>query len=81
MRNSEYSPTLDEFREIAKTYNLIPVGRDILADTETPVSAFMKIDNNGAAFLLESVEHGKRGQVQFYRGLGKGYNKGNFRRS
>ena len=60
MRNSEYSPTLDEFREIAKTHNLIPVGRDILADTETPVSAFMKIDSNGEAFLLESVEHGEK---------------------
>ncbi|MFZ3071915.1 MAG: anthranilate synthase component I [Thermodesulfobacteriota bacterium] len=60
MRNSVYSPTLDEFREIAKTHNLIPVGRDILADTETPVSAFMKIDNGGEAFLLESVEHGEK---------------------
>lgn len=60
MRNSEYSPTLDEFREIAKTHNLIPVSRDILADTETPVSAFMKIDDGGAAFLLESVEHGEK---------------------
>src|SRR3990170_2877390 len=78
MRNSEYSPTLDEFREIAKTHNLIPVGRDILADTETPVSAFMKIDRKGAAFLLESVEHGEKwGRYSFIgastRAVIKGY--------
>ncbi|HEY4707514.1 MAG TPA: anthranilate synthase component I, partial [Thermodesulfobacteriota bacterium] len=31
-----------------------------LADTDTPVSAFMKIDNGGDAFLLESVEGGEK---------------------
>ncbi|MEK7773148.1 MAG: chorismate-binding protein, partial [Deltaproteobacteria bacterium] len=34
--------------------------RDILADTDTPVSAFMKIDNGGDSFLLESVEGGEK---------------------
>lgn len=39
---------------------VIPLYRDILADTETPVSAFMKIDEGGSAYLLESVEGGEK---------------------
>lgn len=39
---------------------MVPVFRDILADTDTPVSAFMKIDAGGDAFLLESVEGGEK---------------------
>ncbi|MDP2689648.1 MAG: anthranilate synthase component I [Deltaproteobacteria bacterium] len=39
---------------------MVPVYRDILADTETPVSAFMKIDDRKDAFLLESVEGGEK---------------------
>jgi len=38
---------------------MVPVFRDILADTDTPVSAFMKINGGGDAFLLESVEGGE----------------------
>ena len=40
--------------------NLVPVYREILADLETPVSAFLKIDDGGDAFLLESVEGGEK---------------------
>lgn len=39
---------------------MVPVFRDILADTDTPVSAFMKINDGGDAFLLESVEGGEK---------------------
>jgi len=45
---------------MAKRFNVIPVYREILADMETPVSAFMKIDRGGDAFLLESVERGEK---------------------
>ena len=38
----------------------MPVYRDILADTETPVSAFLKIDDGSDAFLFESVEGGEK---------------------
>ncbi len=41
-------------------YNVIPVTGEILADTDTPVSAFMKIDDGSEAFLLESVEGGEK---------------------
>ena len=55
-----YIPDFDEFQELAKRGNLVPVYREILADLETPVSAFLKIDDGGDAFLLESVEGGEK---------------------
>ncbi len=55
-----YTPSLDQFRELARQGNLIPVARQILADMETPVSAFRKIDSGNYAFLLESVEGGEQ---------------------
>jgi anthranilate synthase component 1 len=55
-----YTPDLETFRELARRGNLIPVTRQILADMETPVSAFRKIDSGNYAFLLESVEGGEK---------------------
>ena len=54
-----YYPTLNNFREKAQHGNLIPVYKSILADMETPVSAFYKIGGDKYAFLLESVEGGE----------------------
>ncbi|MFH1189978.1 MAG: anthranilate synthase component I [Candidatus Omnitrophota bacterium] len=54
-----YHPDKKEFIELAKTGNLIPVYREILADFETPLSAFSKIDRGAYSFLLESVEGGE----------------------
>ena len=54
-----YYPTLEDFREAAKLGNTIPVYRSILADMETPVSAFYKLMSDNYAFLLESVEGGE----------------------
>ncbi len=55
-----YTPNLETFRELARRGNLVPVARQILADMETPVSAFRKIDSGNYAFLLESVEGGEQ---------------------
>jgi anthranilate synthase component I len=55
-----YVPTLDEFKAKASQGNLIPVYREIMADLETPVSAFLKLDKGGFSFLLESVEGGEK---------------------
>ena len=55
-----YTPSLEQFREKAKQGNLIPVYREVLADTETPVSAFLKINDGCCAFLLESVTGGEK---------------------
>jgi len=47
--------------DLARTYNVIPVGIKILADTQTPVSLLGKLNvNGGPLFLLESVEGGER---------------------
>jgi anthranilate synthase component 1 len=54
-----YSPTLDEFQKLAARGNLIPVTRRILADFETPLSAYQKIRGEGESFLFESVEGGE----------------------
>jgi len=51
-----YTPDFDAFCVLAQRGNLVPVYREILADLETPVSAFLKIDEGGDVFLLESVE-------------------------
>jgi anthranilate synthase component 1 len=56
----EYTPTRSEFHRLAAQGNLVPVCRDILADMETPVSAFKRIAHLPNAFLLESVEGGER---------------------
>jgi anthranilate synthase component 1 len=57
-----YSPTLEEVLEVAKRgdANIIPVFRDVPADLETPVSAFLKVARGDHSFLLESVEGGER---------------------
>jgi anthranilate synthase component 1 len=53
-------PSRDEFDRLAREYDLVPVYREVFADLETPVSAFLKIDGAESAYLLESVEGGER---------------------
>jgi anthranilate synthase component 1 len=60
-----YHPTLDEVQELAKQGNLVPVYRDINADLETPVSAYLKVAKGPYSFLLESVEGGKIARYSF----------------
>ncbi len=55
-----YYPTLEEVKKHKKDGNLVPVYREIVADLETPVSAFLKINQGGHSFLLESIEGGQR---------------------
>ncbi len=58
--SASYNLEFDAFCALAKQGNLVPVYREILADLETPVSAFLKLDDGGDAFLLESVEGGEK---------------------
>jgi anthranilate synthase component 1 len=53
-------PSLDEFRALARDYTVVPVWREVLADYETPLSAFVKLVGDREGFLLESVEHAER---------------------
>jgi anthranilate synthase component 1 len=52
------SPSLEEVRALDSAHNLIPLSVELIADTETPVSAFLKLRGDGPAFLLESAEQG-----------------------
>jgi anthranilate synthase component I len=54
------SPSLEEVKKLASEGNLIPVWREVVADLETPVSAFLKVSRGNYSFLLESVEGGQR---------------------
>jgi len=55
-------PTLEEVHAIAQRGegNLVPIFREVAADLETPVSAFLKVRQGPYSFLLESVEGGER---------------------
>ena len=55
-----YEPDFETFARRAGEGNLIPVSREILADTETPVTALMKLAGRPHVFLLESVEGGEK---------------------
>lgn len=50
--------SLEDFRRRAETATLVPVWKDCLLDTDTPVSAFAKLRRGPFAFLLESAPAG-----------------------
>src|SRR6266446_6102340 len=53
---TQFIPPLAEFAELAKRGNVIPIFAEFIADGETPVSAFRKLDRGGYSFLFESTE-------------------------
>jgi anthranilate synthase component 1 len=53
------TPSWPKFRELAREGTLVPLSREILADLETPVSAYLKLGDEHS-FLLESVEVSER---------------------
>jgi anthranilate synthase component 1 len=57
-----YQPTLDEVKALADRAcgNLVAIRREVMADLETPVSAYLKVARGPWSFLLESVEGGER---------------------
>ena len=55
-----YYPDLEQVKRLAHKGNLIPICREITADLETPVSAYLKVARPPYSFLLESVEGGER---------------------
>jgi anthranilate synthase component 1 len=52
-------PSRSEFLDLANQGNIVPVYADLMADLETPVSAYAKLRGRGPAFLLESIEGGE----------------------
>ncbi len=65
-----YRPTFEEFVELSRQASVVPVYRQLIGDTLTPVSAFCKIQEGDWAFLFESVVGGER--VGRYSFLGSG---------
>ena len=55
-----YTPTLEQVKALAGPGVLVPVYREISADLETPISAYLKVARPPYSFLLESVEGGER---------------------
>ena len=55
-----YYPSLEQVKALSGEGNLVPVYREIDADLETPVSAYLKVARPPYSFLLESVEGGER---------------------
>src|SRR6478672_6883355 len=53
-------PSFETFAEQGRAYTVVPVWREVLADLETPLSAFAKLVGEREGFLLESVEHAER---------------------
>src|SRR5436853_1680599 len=50
------APSFDEFLQLAKQGNVIPVSAEFVGDCETPVSAFKKLSCRAYSFLFESTE-------------------------
>ncbi|MEC4679095.1 MAG: anthranilate synthase component I, partial [Nitrospirota bacterium] len=59
MKSSYYSVGFEDFCSFADQGNLVPIYREILADFDTPVSAFSKINTGSHSFLFESIEGGE----------------------
>jgi len=53
-------PDFNEFCRLSQQGNLVPVYCEIMADMDTPVTAFRKIDDGRYSFLLESIEGGEK---------------------
>jgi anthranilate synthase component 1 len=61
------TPSLEEARELARAHNLIQLRETFIDDCQTPVSAFLKLreDGTGGSYLLESAEQGRVGRYSF----------------
>ena len=56
----EVQPSLDDARELARHHSVVPLRHTFISDTETPVSAYLRLRGEGPSFLLESAEQGRR---------------------
>ncbi len=63
-------PAPDAFERLAHRGNLVPVVREILADLDTPLSLYRRLDDGRTTFLLESVEGGEKWARYSFIGVG-----------
>ena len=58
--NLALTTSREDFRALAAGHRVVPVTRKVLADSETPLSAYRKLAaNRPGTFLLESAENGR----------------------
>jgi anthranilate synthase component I len=62
---SGIAPSLEDVRALAREHNLIPVRETFIDDLQTPVSAFLRLREEGPCFLLESADQGRVGRYSF----------------
>ena len=62
-------PSRKRFVDLAKLGNVVPVFVDLVADSETPASAFQKLDEGGFSFLFESAEQTEQSGRYSFLGL------------
>ena len=60
MTGGRFRPDRATFDDLARQHPIVPVWREVLADSQTPVAAFLRLDPQPDGFLLESVEGGER---------------------
>jgi len=63
-----YQPTRSEVERLSSQGNLVPIHLELPADLETPVSVYLKLQDEGPSFLLESISGGE--QVARYSFIG-----------
>src|ERR671935_2098404 len=56
----DVTPSLEQVRELAEAHSVVPLRHTFISDTETPVSAYLRLRGEGPSFLLESAEQGQR---------------------
>jgi anthranilate synthase component I len=55
-----FFPNEEDYLRLAADHDIVPVYRELLADTETPVSVLQRFADRENAFLLESLEGGEK---------------------
>jgi anthranilate synthase component 1 len=66
----QYSLTLEQARDRCAAEGRVAIYREMLADLDTPVSAYLKVVGKEPGFLLESVENGERTARYTFLGMG-----------
>ena len=65
-----FRPSQEEVEELATQGSMIPIVREILADLDTPLSLFLRLDDGRTSFLLESAEGGENWARYSFIGTG-----------
>ena len=67
---SAIKPDRERFQALAGKGNIVPGYREVLADTDTPVSAYLKLrGESDCSFLFESIEGGERAARYSFLGI------------